>query len=186
MPVDEEQTRNGVTGACGWLGVAHSANLTPMTDIDSPTVPAPGLGDLATRMGIVLVSATADTVVATMPVAGNTQPFGLLHGGASITLAETAASVAASLHAGEGRMAVGIEVNASHHRSATSGTVTATASAIHRGRSIAVYEVTVVDDDGQRLCTARVTCMVVTVRPEVAAEVPSTRRATEAPEPASA
>jgi len=200
MPINKKQTRCGVTGACGWLGVAHSANLSAMTDIDSSTrgtagpdgsenAGAPELGELAATLGIQVVSATPSLVVATMPVAGNTQPHGVLHGGATIALAETAASLAASLHASElsrqatpsgpGKIAVGIEVSASHHRSATSGTVTATATAIHLGRTTASYDVGVVDVAGRRISTARVTCMVLDVRRATAEADPATTPTTE-------
>lgn len=118
------------------------------------------LGPLAATMRIALLEAGPERVVATMPVEGNTQPFGLLHGGASALLAETVGSVAANLHAGPGRFAVGIELNATHHRSARAGTVTATAAAVHRGGTLATYDVTVVDDAGRRLCSARLTCLV--------------------------
>src|SRR6188768_2262664 len=122
-------------------------------------------GTLIERLGIVIQSASADTVVGTMPVAGNTQPYGLLHGGASAVLAETLGSIAAMVHAGEGRAAVGIELNASHHRSARAGLVTGTATALHLGARLATYQVVVEDEDGRPLCTARLTCMVMDVRP---------------------
>ncbi|HEY0217967.1 MAG TPA: hotdog fold thioesterase [Cellulomonas sp.] len=114
-------------------------------------------------MGIVLTEVSADRAVGTMPVAGNTQPFGLLHGGASAVLAETLGSLAATVHAGAGRRAVGIELNATHHRSATDGEVTGTARAVHLGRSLATYEVVVEDPRGRRICTARLTCMLIDV-----------------------
>lgn len=117
-------------------------------------------GTLIDRMGIELVSAAADRVVARMPVAGNTQPYGLLHGGASAVLAETLGSVAAMLHVGEGRVAVGLDINATHHRSATQGHVTGTATALSLGRTIAAYEVVIEDEDGRRVCTARLTCLL--------------------------
>jgi len=113
------------------------------------------------RLGIVLTHIDADGASGTMPVAGNTQPYGLLHGGASAALAETLGSLAAAAHAGPGRAAVGIELNATHHRSARDGIVTGTARALHRGRSLATYEVVVEDEDGRRLCTARLTCMLM-------------------------
>ena len=72
-----------------------------------------------------------------MPVAGNRQPFGLLHGGASVVLAESLGSIAAALHGGPEKVPVGIEINATHHRSATSGHVTGTATAITLGRTLA-------------------------------------------------
>ncbi len=96
-----------------------------------------------------------------MPVAGNTQPYGLLHGGASALLAETLGSYAAGTHAGPGRRAVGLELNATHHRSAREGVVTGTARALHLGRSTATYEIVVEDSQGRRLCTARLTCLLL-------------------------
>lgn len=117
-------------------------------------------GTLMERMGIAFTEVSAGRVVATMPVAGNTQPYGLLHGGASCVLAETLASVGAATHAGPTGQAVGIELNATHHRSAREGTVTGVATALHLGRSVASYEVVISDAEGKRLCTSRVTCMV--------------------------
>src|SRR3954470_16019053 len=96
-----------------------------------------GGGALGERMGIELTEASPERVVATMPVEGNTQPYGLLHGGASCALAETVGSVGAVLHAGPGARAVGIEINATHHRSARSGRVTAVATPLHLGRTVA-------------------------------------------------
>jgi uncharacterized protein (TIGR00369 family) len=96
-----------------------------------------GMGGLNEKMGIELVEVSPERVVATMPVEGNTQPYGLLHGGASVVLAETLGSVGSALHAAPDRLSVGIEINATHHRSATSGTVTGTATAIHLGRTTA-------------------------------------------------
>ncbi|WP_230402021.1 hotdog fold thioesterase [Sanguibacter suaedae] len=119
-------------------------------------------GTLIERMGIVVLEASADRVVGTMPAAGNTQPAGLLHGGASVVLAETLGSFAAQVHAGPDRPVVGIEVSATHHRGARGGLVTGTATAIHRGRTTASYEIVVADDAGRRVCTARLTCLVLT------------------------
>jgi uncharacterized protein (TIGR00369 family) len=119
------------------------------------------MGGLNEKMGIEIVEATPERVVATMPVEGNTQPYGLLHGGASVVLAETLGSVGSALHGHPDRLAVGIEINASHHRSATSGTVTGTATAIHLGRTSASYEVVVTDERGKRVCTSRITCALV-------------------------
>ena len=114
-------------------------------------------GTLVERMGVELVEASAQRLVATMPVAGNTQPYGLLHGGASVVLAETLGSVGAALHAGPSRIAVGVDVNATHHRAVREGTVTGTAEPLHLGRTTANYEVVVTDDAGRRVCTARLT-----------------------------
>ena len=132
----------------------------------APASPAPSAprfderGTLVERLGIVVHEVHPDGAVGTMPVAGNTQPFGLLHGGATAALAETLGSYAAVAHAGPGRVAVGIELNATHHRSARSGTVTGTARALHLGRTLASYEIVVDDEEGRRLCTARLTCLV--------------------------
>jgi uncharacterized protein (TIGR00369 family) len=120
-----------------------------------------GMGALNERMGIRLVEASPERVVATMPVEGNTQPYGLLHGGASVVLAETLGSIGSALHAMPERLSVGVDINATHHRSARSGTVTGTATALHLGRSTASYEVVVTDDQGRRLCTARITCALM-------------------------
>ena len=117
-------------------------------------------GPLATAMGIELLRAGPDEVVARMPVAGNTQPYGLLHGGASAVLAETVGSIAAAIHAGPGRFPVGIELNATNHRSARSGDVTAVATALSAGRTLATYQITITDDQQRPVCTARLTCLL--------------------------
>ncbi|MFI1091409.1 PaaI family thioesterase [Streptomyces sp. NPDC020917] len=118
-------------------------------------------GHLGERMGIRILEAAPDKVVGTMPVEGNTQPYGLLHGGASAVLAETLGSIGAMLHGGPGKIAVGVDLNATHHRGLRSGTVTGTATPVHRGRSSATYEVAILDDaTGKRVCTARLTCML--------------------------
>ena len=119
-----------------------------------------GLGELGDSMGIEIVEAGPQRMVGRMPVAGNRQPFGLLHGGASVVLAETLGSFAASLHGGPEKVPVGIEINATHHRSATTGHVTGTATAISLGRTLATYEVVIVDDEDARVCTARITCLL--------------------------
>ncbi|MEV7007600.1 hotdog fold thioesterase [Streptosporangium sp. NPDC051022] len=117
-------------------------------------------GTLAERMGIEITEATPERVVGRMPVEGNTQPYGLLHGGASCVLAETLGSIGAAVHAGPGRLAVGIEINATHHRSATSGHVTGVATRVHGGRTVATYEIEITDEQGRRVCTSRLTCML--------------------------
>ena len=119
-----------------------------------------GSGELGERMGIEILEATADRMVGRMPVEGNRQPFGLLHGGANVVLAETLGSVAAALHAGPDRYPVGIEVSATHHTSATSGYVVGEARAITLGRTLATYEIVIVDEAGARTCTARLTCLL--------------------------
>ena len=117
-------------------------------------------GTLADRMGIAIVSASAAEVVATMPVAGNIQPFGLLHGGASCVLAETVGSLGAALHAGPGRVVVGIEISATHHRGARDGEITAVARLAHGGRTLATYDIVISDASGHRVCTSRLTCLI--------------------------
>jgi 1,4-dihydroxy-2-naphthoyl-CoA hydrolase len=115
---------------------------------------------LVRRMGITIVEASAGRVVGTMPVAGNTQPYGLLHGGASCVLAETLGSLGSALHAGPGRVTVGIEISASHHRAAASGDVTGVATLLHGGRTMTTYEIVISDDRGRRVCTARLSCLL--------------------------
>ena len=117
-------------------------------------------GTLGERMGIEFLEASPERVVARMPVEGNTQPYGLLHGGASVVLAETLGSVAAALHAGEGRIAVGLDINATHHRAARSGFVTGVATALSLGNTLAAYEIVITDEDDKRICTSRITCLI--------------------------
>jgi len=117
-------------------------------------------GTLGERMGIEFLEASPERCVATMPVAGNTQPYGLLHGGASVVLAETLGSVAAALHAGEGRIAVGLDINATHHRAARSGVVTGVATALSLGNTLAAYEIVITDENDKRICTSRITCLI--------------------------
>ena len=117
-------------------------------------------GTLAHNMGITILSASAAEVVATMPVAGNIQPAGLLHGGASCVLAETIGSLGAALHAGPGRVVVGIEISATHHRGVRDGDVTAVATLAHGGRTVATYDIAIADAAGRRVCTSRLTCLI--------------------------
>ena len=118
-------------------------------------------GTLIERMGIAITEFGAERTCASMPVAGNTQPAGLLHGGASAALAETVGSFAASAHAGPGRAVVGLEINATHHRAVRDGHVHALATALHLGRTMASYEIVISDDEGRRVCTARLSCMIL-------------------------
>jgi uncharacterized protein (TIGR00369 family) len=113
-------------------------------------------------MGIEITEASAERVVGTMPVAGNTQAYGLLHGGASCVLAETLGSLGAALHAAEafGGHVVGVDINATHHKGVRAGIVTGVATPLHLGGSIASYEIVVTDEAGDRVCTARLTCAV--------------------------
>ncbi|MFF5204472.1 PaaI family thioesterase [Streptosporangium sp. NPDC000396] len=115
---------------------------------------------LVERMGIEITEATPERVVGRMPVEGNTQPYGLLHGGASCVLAETLGTTGAVFHAGPGRIAVGIEISATHHRSATSGYVTGVATRVHGGRTLATYNIEITDEEGRLVCSSRLTCML--------------------------
>ncbi len=121
---------------------------------------ARGMGALAEKMGMLFLEFSVDRCVATMPVEGNTQPVGLMHGGAYVVLGESLGSMAANLHAGAGRLAVGVDINATHTRSATSGVVTGVCTPVHLGRSITVHEIVVTDDQGRRCSTIRITNMI--------------------------
>jgi uncharacterized protein (TIGR00369 family) len=120
-----------------------------------------GMGGLNEKLGVELVEVSPERIVATMPVEGNTQPYGLLHGGASIALAESLGSIGSAIHAHPDRVAVGVDINATHHRSATSGIVTGTATPAHLGRTSATWEIVVTDERGKRLCTSRITCALI-------------------------
>ncbi|NAZ80287.1 hotdog fold thioesterase [Kineococcus sp. R8] len=111
-------------------------------------------------MGIVVVEASPQRMVATMPVEGNTQVMGLLHGGASCVLAETLGSLGSMLHVWPDAQVVGTDINATHHRAVTSGVVTGTATAITLGRTLCSHEVVITDEAGRRVCTARITNLV--------------------------
>ncbi len=119
-----------------------------------------GLGALADKMGMKFTEFTLERCVATMPVEGNTQPVGLMHGGAYVVLGESLGSMAANLHAGPGRLAVGVDINATHTRSAREGIVTGVCTPVHLGRSVTVHEIAVSDEQGRRLSTIRITNMV--------------------------
>jgi 1,4-dihydroxy-2-naphthoyl-CoA hydrolase len=114
-------------------------------------------GELSVKMGVEFLELSASYSVARMPVEGNTQVIGLLHGGAHVVLAESLGSVSSAIHAGEGRYAVGIEINATHSRSITSGWVTGICTAISLGRNLATHEIVMTDDEGRRLSTVRMT-----------------------------
>lgn len=135
----------------------------PPQDAAPPDAEGAGSGvnrGLASALGIELLETTPERVTGRMPVRGNTQPYGLLHGGASVVLAETTGSTGAALHAGPGRIAVGVEISATHHRPATSGYVTAVATKLHGGRTLATYDIAISDEEGRRVCTSRLTCML--------------------------
>ncbi|USQ78311.1 PaaI family thioesterase [Ornithinimicrobium faecis] len=128
-----------------------------MTDTQRPDQ---RIATLLDRMEIEITEASADRVVGRMPVAGNIQPYGLLHGGASAVLAETLGSVGSAHHAGEGRIAVGVDLNITHHRGVREGHVTGVATPLSLGRSVAAYEIVITDDSGKRCASARLTCQL--------------------------
>ena len=144
--------------------------MTDSAPLDTPWVRPPaldlvagigrGMGELAERMGILWHELTPQHSVASMPVEGNRQPVGILHGGAHVVLAESMGSIAANVHAGAGRLAMGIELNASHSRSVHSGFVIATCDAIHLGSTLTTHEIVVRDQEGRRLSTVRITNII--------------------------
>ena len=117
-------------------------------------------GDLAIKMGIELLEASAEYSVARMPVAGNTQVVGILHGGAHVVLGESLGSISSAIHAGPGKYVVGIEINATHSRSTDEGWVTGTCTALVLGRTLCTHEIVMTDDQGRRLSTVRMTNMI--------------------------
>jgi 1,4-dihydroxy-2-naphthoyl-CoA hydrolase len=119
-----------------------------------------GAGAMNEHMGLELHEASPTRVVGSIPVELNTQPYGLLHGGASVALAETLGSYGSALHAGRDRVAVGIEISATHHRAARTGRVTGVATPLSVGRTLVTWEVVVSDDEGRRVCTSRITCLL--------------------------
>jgi 1,4-dihydroxy-2-naphthoyl-CoA hydrolase len=116
-----------------------------------------GGGALTRRMGVEFLELSAEHSVATMPVLGNTQVIGILHGGAHVVLGESLGSISSAIHAGPGRIAMGIEINATHSRSIDSGIVTATCDALALGRTLATHEIVIRDEEGRRLSTVRMT-----------------------------
>lgn len=116
-------------------------------------------GPLDAKMGILITEVAPGRLVGTMPVEGNQQPYGLLHGGANAVLAESLGSIGSVVHAPEGHLAVGIELSCTHHRAARAGTVTGVATALSLGRTLAVWEIVITDETGARTCTARLSCL---------------------------
>ena len=123
-----------------------------------------GIGALDKKMGIEIVEASPERLVGTMPVEGNTQPIGLLHGGANVVLAESLGSIGTQLHAGPNRKIVGVDINATHHKSATKGIVTGVATAVSLGKTMCCYDIVITNDEGQGTCTARITCLILAER----------------------
>ncbi len=119
-------------------------------------------GALDERLGITVTEQSADRVAAWMPVTGNTQSLGRLHGGATAALAEAVGSWAAMIHASTlGRVCVGVDLNITHHRGAREGRIHAVATPAHRGRRVATYDVAIRDDADRTIATARITNLVV-------------------------
>lgn len=123
-----------------------------------------GAGALDKKMGIEIIEASPNRLVGTMPVEGNTQPIGLLHGGANVVLAESLGSIGTQLHAGANKRIVGVDVNATHHKSATSGLVTGVATAVTLGKTLCCYEIEITNEKGERTCSARITCLILADR----------------------
>jgi uncharacterized protein (TIGR00369 family) len=123
-----------------------------------------GSGALDQKMGIEILEASPQRLVGRMPVAGNTQPVGLLHGGANVVLAESLGSIGTQLHAGPDRRIVGVDINATHHKSATEGFVTGVATAVSLGKTLCVYEIVITNEAGERTCTSRITCLILAER----------------------
>lgn len=122
-------------------------------------------GELAQKMGIELIQLGADLSIARMPVEGNRQVVGLLHGGAHVVLAESLGSMSSAVHAGPEKIAVGIEINATHSRSVTEGWVEATCEALVLGKTLTTHQITIRDEDGHRLSTVRMTNIIRDARP---------------------
>ncbi|HWD01642.1 MAG TPA: hotdog fold thioesterase [Amycolatopsis sp.] len=122
--------------------------------------PAAADQQLNDKIGLKILEASAERVVGTIPVEGNLQPYGLLHGGANATVAEALGSILAGLNAGPDRASMGLELSCTHHRAVRSGTVTAVATPLHVGRGTITAEIVISDDQGRRTCTARLTCVV--------------------------
>lgn len=120
-----------------------------------------GIGALDHKMGIEIIEASPERIVGTMPVEGNTQAFGLLHGGANVVLAELLGSLGAWLHAGGSKRTVGVDINATHHKPSRGGIVTGVATPVSRGRTMACYEIVITNEAGERTCTARITSLIL-------------------------
>jgi len=119
-------------------------------------------GALDERLGIAVTEQSAERVAASLPVVGNTQSLGRLHGGATAALAEAVGSWAAMIHASTfGKVCVGVDLNITHHRAARDGRIHAVATPAHRGRRLATYDIRVTDDDDRLIATARITNLLV-------------------------
>ena len=143
----------------------RQVRLQPMEQADFlKAIRDRGIGALDKKMGIEIIEASPHRLVGTMPVEGNTQPIGLLHGGANVVLAESLGSIGTQLHAGPNRKIVGVDINATHHKSATKGFVTGVATAVSLGKTMCCYDIVITNEEGQRTCTARITCLILAER----------------------
>ena len=124
-----------------------------------------GSGALDKKMGIEITEASLTRLVGIMPVEGNTQPMGILHGGANVVLAESLGSIGTQLNAGANRRIVGIDINATHHKATATGVVIGVATAVSIGKTLCCWDIVITNEDGQRTCTARITCMILAERP---------------------
>ncbi len=118
------------------------------------------MGEFNQRIGLKVVEVGPDRVVGTLPVDGNRQPYGLLHGGANASLAEALGSIAAAVNAGMHKATMGVELSCTHHRAARAGLVTGVCVPLHVGRTMSTFETVITDEQGNRTCTARLTCLV--------------------------
>jgi uncharacterized protein (TIGR00369 family) len=116
-----------------------------------------GLGELAERMGIKLIEVSANKTIGTMPVQGNRQPLGLLNGGANAILAETLGSIAANVAAYPDRVAVGVDINVTHHKGVKDGFVKGIATPLHIGKTTGSYFIEILNDKDERSASARLT-----------------------------
>ncbi len=118
------------------------------------------IGEFNKKIGLELVEVTKGRVVGTLPVEGNRQPYGLIHGGANASLGEALGSIAAAVNAGQDRAAMGLELSCTHHRAARGGKVTGVCTPLHVGRSVSTWETVITDEQGHRTCTVRLTCII--------------------------
>ena len=122
-------------------------------------------GQLNAKCGIEIIDFNPARVVATMPVAGNLQPYGLMHGGASAVLAEAVGSTAAVLNSEPGTVSVGTQIIATHHRAVRSGVVTAVSKPLHIGRTLKTFQIDITDDEGRLVCSAQLSAMTMPAAP---------------------
>jgi uncharacterized protein (TIGR00369 family) len=150
-----------VAGSSAWEVLVTTSGVPFEVDPAAIELMARWAGEqLTERIGIKITEWDPERVVGTMPVAHNRQYFGLLHGGANAVLAETLGSIAASMWSMPEKVPLGVELSCSHHRSATDGEVTGVCTPLHRGRTMATFEIRISDDHQRPICTARLTCLL--------------------------